>query len=245
MKVAVCVSGIPRSGRPSRDISLNMVNVEKAFPNADVFFGTWESYVQRASALYPQRNILSMVEPVIDYHPYIDAPADVIHTEKLRKMIRQSHSNETLREQYSHQTKQIIAHANMVSSIPATYNVIVRVRYDTYVSVKADFTEFLNRCEKDGTTFGFAWMPGRSNFDEVYTIESGSQYQERFLFDQLIIHRRDRFDPDIVYRLSSQRRLLPAEFGWWQVLGEPFDNNYQCVCGWANPDKSVDEVYLK
>jgi hypothetical protein len=186
-----------------------------------------------------------MVEPVMDYHPYIDAPTDLIKTEKLRKMIRQSHNNEILREQYSHQTKQIIAHANMVSTIPKDYNVVIRARYDTYVSARADFNQFLNQCENDGKTFGFAWMPGKSNFDEIYVIDRGSQYHDRFLFDQLIIHRRDRFDPMMVYQLTAEKKLLPAEFGWWQVLGEPFGNNHECICGWANPDKSVDEAYFK
>lgn len=244
MRIAICVSGLARSGRPERDITLNLDSVKRAFPTADVFLGTWSNHVKHVSNLFPGHYVLSIDEPKLDYHPYIDAPDDVVRTDKLRKMIRQSHNDAMLRERYSHQTKQIIAHAEMVRSLPSVYDVVVRVRYDTYVSQKADFTEYVHASVLERKAFGFAWMQGMTDFDESKPIERDSQYRERFLFDQLIIHRGDMLDPSFVRALSNNGKLLPAEFGWWQVLSEPYGDNHTCVCGWANPDKNVDTRYF-
>jgi len=245
LKVAVCVSGLARSGRPDRDISLNLKSVKRAFPMADVFLGTWSQHANHVGHLFPEYRILPIIEPNIHYHPYIDAPYDIIRTDKLRKMVRQSHNDAMLRERYSHQTKQILAHAAMVDNLPTPYDAIIRVRYDTYVSQQADFAEYLSICISQQRAIGFAWMQGVTDFDVATPLPSDSQYRDRFLFDQLIIHTANTFDPSYVRKLSDEKRLLPAEFGWWQVLSEPYGDNHLCVCGWANPDKNVDERYFK
>ena len=245
MKVAVCVSGIPRSGRLERDITKNLKSVVCALPQADVFIGTWDAYYSKAKDLFGlNKNIWSFEEPVINYHPYIDIPETLVKTDKLKKMIKQSHDSAELRKHYSHQTKQIIAHGLMVNQLFPRYDVIIRVRFDTFVYKGADFNPYITECFETGTTFGFAWASAIGDFNKDRRLPKDSQYSERFLFDQLIIHRMDRFDPSLVFDLSKRHLLLPAEFGWWQVMSEPYNNTHVCVCGWANPDKNVEDKYL-
>lgn len=244
MKVAVCISGLPRSGRLDRDITLNFDSVRKKFIGADFFFGTWESHHSKTQQLFPDFAVQSLVEPNINYHPYIDAPSDLVVTEKLRKMIHQSQINSTLRDIYLHQTKQIIAHAMMVESLPTHYDIIIRARYDTFVSTEADFTPYINDCFSTKRAIGFAWVPTICNFNDAKPVPKDSQYCNRFLFDQLIINRKDMIEPLYIFELSKNKRLLPAEFGWWQVLSEPYGNNHLCMSGWANPDKSIDGRFL-
>ena len=44
-----------------------------------------------------------------------------------------------------------------------------------------------------------------------------------FLYDLLIIHRRDMFDPDHTLKLLVNHNLQYGELGWTQMLCEPYD----------------------
>jgi hypothetical protein len=44
------------------------------------------------------------------------------------------------------------------------------------------------------------------------------------LGDFMIIHRADRFDPDHVWGLYEDKKLLTGEGGWFQIMAQPYHN---------------------
>ena len=241
MRVAVCISGLPR-GKPGRDITLNFLNLKRNFPNADFYMGTWKGQESLMQRLFPNEPVWYFDEPTIDYHPYLDI-AEEDTFERIKKPISISQTNEEFRATSSHQTKQIIAHALMVDNLPKLYDVIIRARFDTFTSPLATFDPYIKNAYDNKRAIGFACLKHHwHEFNTAHEITEPT-YTNRFLFDQLIIHSCEIIDTAQIYALSQERKLLPAEFGWWQILSH--NNNHRCVSGWAEHDRSVPAHYLK
>ena len=240
MKVAVCISGLPR-GKPGRDITLNFLNLKRNFPKADFYMGTWKGQESLVQTLFPDENVWYFDEPVIDYHPYLDIAEEDIF-KRIKKPISICRTRETFRETSSHQTKQIIAHALMVDKLPKKYDVVIRVRYDTFTSPVAEFERYTKNAHTNKRAIGFACL--KHHWSEFNSAHEVTENVERFLFDQLIIHSIENINTTEIYSLSQEKKLLPAEFGWWQVLSHPHNDNHLCVSGWANPDRSVETRFL-
>ena len=240
MKVAVCISGAPRSGLSKRDLRKNYDMLVSNFPTADFYFGSWKGYEDTITKFYSDKDVWFFDEPQLDYHPFIDITIDN-PTPKLSKMIKQSKDNPKFRETSTHQTKQILAHCYIVDRIE-DYDVVIRVRYDTATYKGADFVPYIQDAYDNNRAIGFATLnPGSDSFSR--TVEQrNNDYHNQFLFDQLIIHPKKLLDTKSVYRLHDEHRLVAAEHGWWQVLSG--SNNHRCIAGWANPDKSVNSKFL-
>ena len=52
-----------------------------------------------------------------------------------------------------------------------------------------------------------------------------------YLPDNMIMHRREHFDSDLVKTLHKEKNLAPAEFGWYQVMSEPYGDIHTSVHG--------------
>ena len=48
-----------------------------------------------------------------------------------------------------------------------------------------------------------------------------SQDWGSYLMDVMIMHPRKLLDTEHAFKLHEEKKLLPAEVGWWQVLSEP------------------------
>lgn len=220
MKVAVCVSGQIRG-----DYNKCIDQLRLNFPNADFFVSTWKGVETEAAALF-------FDEPVMDYHPYGDIPKELILSERLAEKIPRFMANPHEVERTSHQTKQILAHAYMVETYP-DYDVYVRSRWDTYTYPDANFEPFVVCAHNDKNAIGFG-TPSQ-NISRI-SEEINNPYTQYFLFDQLIIHSRDAFDPEYVYKLHKEKKLIAAEWGWYQVMSA---GGHRCMHGWANPISHV------
>jgi hypothetical protein len=53
----------------------------------------------------------------------------------------------------------------------------------------------------------------------------------------MILHPRKLFDTNLVYKYHEECKLLPAENGWYQILGEPHNDSHLCVYGGAQIEK--------
>ena len=239
MKIAICISGIARPN------SIRNVELVKQSFGGDVFFATWESTVNEHSAkfecdLYP--------EPKINYNPWTDKNCVCMHYKY------HGYKNKFLAGEYStnsklmNATKQIIAHAYQLQDLPAEYDLIIRTRWDTYVSPKVDFAKYINESYNEYKAVGFAVRGGRHNdvhkfkeYEQIYVNETTPPQYSRdwawWLNDNLIIHPRSLFDCDKALRLDADRKLLPAEYGWYQMLS--VDDNHKCVYGGAAIDRYV------
>ena len=57
--------------------------------------------------------------------------------------------------------------------------------------------------------------------------------------DPLIIHPRKLFKTEDVWQLHKDKKLLPVEYGWWQILSKPYDDgeSHDCIYGGATIDR--------
>lgn len=246
MKVAVCVSGLPKS-KIREDLRPNIERLEENFPDADFYFNTWLDQKDYINKYFADKVVTFFPQPEMHYHPFIDADKNFHEvTPKLAKTIDQAKKNAVFRETSSHQTKQILAHANVADYIALEeYDILVRARWDTWTAknAKKHFNNFIGIAAKMNCAVGFGTLKEHwSVFDRPFDMSSNEGYHHNFLFDQLIIHPRKIFDTYKVRKLYKEKLLLAAEFGWWQVLSK--NNNHISISGLANPDRSVASEFL-
>jgi hypothetical protein len=252
MRIAFCVSGIPRSGigqseKIHENFHRNRKSHARAFPSADFYYGTWNEYEEIVKNSFPDDSIVSFEEPAIDYHPFYDISPEFMWSERLVKIVPKYKTIKDHRQdRYIHQTKQILCHAYLIDhfNLKEKYDIIIRARYDTYISHQANFQRFLDDVHENPKAVGFALLKD-NNFDQIKTIPKDAPNGKRFLFDSLIIHSSKIFDTEEVYKLNSAQNLLPCEFGWFQTMSYPYGENHQCYSGWANADRAVPNQYLK
>jgi len=255
MKIVVCVSGAFKAdgenidgGRREtdtvRNFKINRTNLINAFSGADFYFSTWDTHEDAYRKVFGLEGLHIFPEPKIEYHPFIDVKNPLVNTPKFMKTVKHAKSDRVFWERSSKQTRQILAHAFSFETLSSDYDIVVRARHDTFVYKYANFTDLIYEAAKESKAIGFATT--KDYLKTFYTIHkmTGTEYSDQFLFDQLIIHPKKIFDPHKVYELHHDRELLPAEFGWYQVLSYP-KNNHECYCGWVNPDKHVPKEYIK
>ena len=255
MKLAVCVSGVPRSGvgekqELNRDFKRNVRNLKKNFPGANFFFGTWRPYGNVLDKELPGQDYWLFDEPKAHYHPYLDMkPVDMV-SDKMREYAGIYRKKPRLHERTRHQTKQILCHAMMVDKLPEKYDVIIRSRFDTFTLHDVDFNKYVINTYKNKTAIGFAclkphWPTFQVNREQLDADPDGKLSHYRYLFDALIMHHGDCINTKSIYKLHQDKKLCPAEFGWYQVLSKPYNDNHRCISGWANADRCVLKQFLK
>ena len=243
MKIAVCVSGACRSGVKNRDFRRNYDNLKICFPDADFYYGAWKGDEAIVEKHFSDQNVTYFDEPEMHYHPFIDIDMDE-NMGKLNKSISHATSNLAFRERSSHQTKQIIAHCKLINTLPQKYDIIVRCRYDTIVYNGANFEQYINSSYSSQCAIGFAVLKIKTDTNAFTNVQEqcGNDYHRSFLFDQLIIYYNDLLNTAKVFEMHQQKKLIAAEHGWWQVLSGGI--RHRCIAGWANPDKSVNTIFL-
>jgi len=252
MKVAVCLSGICR-GKVQR----NLQELRKHFPY-DYFFSTWEGREEEAKKLLPGEEILTFPEPKMHYHPVIDIPEELVTTPKMRIHRKNynagQYSNRTdgygvnMRTRTLNHTKQILAHAYQLQTLDPSYDMIIRVRYDVLVSDKVDFTKYLNDSYNNREAIGFGVRGTRhktihafKEVEKVYPNEMTPSHVSHdwgwYLMDPLIFHPRSMFDIGRTLKLHEEKKLMAAEWGWYQILSKPYGDNHRCIYGGAQIEK--------
>lgn len=246
MKIAICFSGICR-GNVSR-------NIEHALHHfkGDVFFASWkgrESDIQKEGI--ESNNIFYVDEPEMHYHPILDVN-DVLSPKlkSIKKNMIQKRPGfgDEYYERTLNHTKQILIHKELLNHIPEEYDMIVRMRYDTFLSKKVDISKYLDRSYNHQIAIGFGTRSTRhKNIDILYEIpklypsqnspSTLSQDWGWYIMDPLILHPRRLFSLDRVDLFHSEKKLLVAENGWYQILSQPYGDTHECVYGAAQIEK--------
>ena len=245
MKVAVCLSGICR-GKVQR----NLDALKEHFPY-DYFFATWKGREAEASKILPGVEIQTFEEPKMHYHPVIDIPEELVTTPKM-KAYRQKFQNggygHDMKVRTLNHTKQVLGHAYQLQTLDPSYDMIIRVRYDVLVSDKVDFTKYLEESYNNKEAIGFGVRGGRHksihNFKEIEKIYPNEMTPPDvshdwgwYLMDPLIFHPRSLFDVGRTLKLHEEKKLMAAEWGWYQVLSKPYGDNHRSVYGGAQIEK--------
>lgn len=242
MKIAVCISGVCR-GKVKR----NLDNMKRHFPDADYFYATWtgrEGDCVKAGI----KDFKSYPEPKMNYHPIKDIdgpPAPKLMIQK--KKCQTGEYNGQWQSKTQHHTKQILIHDMLLKDIPDDYDMIIRLRFDTWLSGQVDFSEYLQKAYKKNIAVGFGTRTSRHrNVDllsEVLKIypngrdDSVSQDWGWYIMDPMIFHKRELWDHNLVKELHENKQLAAAEFGWYQVLSEPYGDSHTSVYGGAQIEK--------
>lgn len=243
MKIAVCVSGICRG-----NVQQNLEHARYHFPTADYFFATWKNRDEDITSSLGQVNYQTYDEPIMQYHPVLDihefpAPKLIKH----KKQRKSGKLDEVWEERTVHHTKQILIHNMLLRDLPSEYDMIIRLRYDTFLSKEVDFSNYLTKSynEKIAIGFGTRWSRHK-NLDQLVEVpkiypdgknDSISQDWGWYLMDPLIFHPRVLWNHDLVDTLHNSKRLVAAEYGWFQILSEPYDHNHLSVYGGAHIEK--------
>jgi hypothetical protein len=226
MKVAVCVGGLTY-----QDSDNLMAELQARFPNYSFFFGIWKG---RENDLSKKLGAYSFDEFEPTYHPYLDIdkktwPPNIDHIVNVlnEKIARNDH---TWSNKCYHQTKQIIMHSHMLDVIPEEYDMIIRTRYDIWLYDKTiPYEKFVEESFNLNKPIGFARKMSSQN--GPYWSAKGTHrnhWWEGFLCDLILMHPKKLFKKEKVWKLHEEKKLLAAEFGWYQALCDDRSENHDC-----------------
>lgn len=227
MRVAVCVSGVCRGG-----LKRNNERLKEKFPGADYYYATWIGYQKEFRQAFTEACEF-FPEPSPHYHPYLGIDKQDYTCPIYEKAVAWCAAGGEDRIAWTlHHVKQILIHFWLADTIKDRYDVIVRTRFDAYVSRKANFAPYIldTYTNHRANCFGTTRPEG---FDSPFEVEPKGIHLN-WMLDSLIIHNADKVNRAKVDDLYQSKRLHAAEFGWHQVLGKHRNHS-----GWVNPDHSV------
>jgi len=224
MKIALCINGVYRPWvTPKPPVLINMM--KDVLKPTDIFLHTWTEH--KDSNPY---DTLHCPEPVLDYHPVDDVDVGIDHTKFISYKQYKTVHNKT-----ANRSKQLLGYADLLSKIPDDYDLIIRARWETIVSQSFDFDKY-KKIALDKGPVGFMIRPnrGQSIHKDLPVSENKDDDWYQFLPDALIFHRREHYNIEYVHRLHQSKQLLPAEWGWYQIMSEPYGVIHTSVHGGAD-----------
>jgi hypothetical protein len=236
MKLAVCVSGLVRGEYLKRNNEV----LKLKFPNADFYYATWTRDEKKFRENFLNDSCFIFDEPDMHYHPYskevlVSAEVKPHYENSMKLMFSNGKINKDKYEWLLNSTKQILIHAMLLEQIKKDYDVIVRTRFDAYLweNEQADFSKFVENCFNERTTHGFGILAHENNHKMLHANpeKKNSKFTYR-VCDFLIIHQRNMIDSEKVFSLHKNKQLRGAEYGWYQLLSEPYARNNKNWLGW-------------
>ena len=209
MKVIALYSGLVREFKDWEE------NHKRITQHCDtILYTTWEGRPTPKN-----KDCITFPEPEIDYKP-MQVPEAVERWPRMK-----FHLNN---ESQMWLTKQIIAHQLACNYINSDeYDVIIRMRYDIYVG-DHDWKLVINRVANENIVISFGgWngvMDRTKNIHENFilpTSENGGTKMEGQILDFMNIHPGYKMKDGI--KLHNEKKLMPANLGWQQVLGDPYE----------------------
>lgn len=223
MKVAICIGGLVYP-----DTIPQMKKLKNRFPEYDFFYGVWRG---RENVISNSLNAWAFEEFEPTYHPYLDIdPTGLPPTFGIIKEKMKNRADMALIPKAWHQTKQILMHSHMLNGIPPEYDMIIRTRYDIDLFDNTiNFEKFVNQSYHHNQAIGFAqgFSAHPSPLFDPKPQPKWYKTWDGYLMDLVIMHPRHMFNHELVQSLHEQKKLLAAEWGWYQILSEPFGSNHQ------------------
>tara|TARA_R110000868_G_scaffold62200_3_gene188170 strand:+ start:18784 stop:19554 length:771 start_codon:yes stop_codon:yes gene_type:complete len=250
MKIAIGITGlykaIFRNGEFS--VSKSIQQMKEKF-NADVYYHTWSNRDRQGDHPVPEEfktigKFYRKEEPKMNYHPIMDIDRDTLDV--TCKKFQWYQKTKTSANKTINATKQHLGYADLFQFIPDTYDLYIKTRWDVDINPKFDFEQFYDTVINEGPV-GFMTRSSGINFldykstehkivKKVLAKDDASDINhndwENKIADSLIIHKREHFDPDMVWNLHRKKELVGAEWGWWQLMSKPFGGkNHTSVYG--------------
>lgn len=251
MKIGVFVSSQIRG--EVKKIRRNLNLLKDAFPTGELILGIWD-YQEEQAHIYSDlvKEILIIKEPVIHYDPYIDNPNALANWQYQKKL-------KSPNERHKHQTKQILAHNELMNRYGKEYDIIIRARWETVVGFTINFLQYVKEALDDDRVIAISTRMDYhreilsigefSSSEYLYmhhrNSETGKAYlaqaDNKMLLDNgILIHKSQDWSVDLVNELHSTKKLLAAEFGWYQVLiGNTQNKKWKHYDGGASLSRSM------
>jgi len=242
MRVAVAVGGQLRMSDDMLRLTYDLWR--DAFPTADIILAVWsQDYAERSEIVDSFDAKVEIIEEYdIHYHPY-EENRDVVDTWNFKKKLLFPNPTRHL-----HQTKQILNHNKLMKKYGSDYDVVVRTRFDSITSPVQNFEPYLRDCYENGTVISIQDMSAvkkKRKFFSIYNLHNPRADQYMVFDGGLVIHSVDRWKPDLVEHLHNTKKLLAAEFGWWQVLVGDRDVAYKIYDGGAQLTRCVKKTDIQ
>ena len=230
MNTAILITGQYRPKvKNAKDLIQNIINIFKC----EIFFHTWSDDVQTTPIEYHNRLVFCK-EPTVNYHPI----SDIEWVGKHGKW-KEYKDKKLLYNKTQNANKQLIGYADLLNKIPDHIDMCIRTRWDMMVSNKVDFKPWIQHAYENGPV-GFMTRGGRGHdVDKLVPLTEEAQNDKYddwygYLPDSLIMHRREHFDTSLVTKLHSEKNLAPAEWGFYQVMSEPYGDIHTSIHGGAH-----------
>ena len=221
MKVAVIFTGLVR---PQKNLYEHSIKKMKAlFPNADFFYTTWKGYEEFdwMTSYYEEPKLkyfadYKVFKESIKQMREINNKSDPKY-KALRNRLRDKKKARNL-------IKQHLGYALAFDEHVTNHDIAIRVRYDLKFFDDITFEDMDQACD---LVYGSERPIGigalHPDISQAGTLTLCDN-QRSLLGDFMIIHRADRFDPDYVWALYEDKKLLTGEGGWFQIMANPYYN---------------------
>jgi hypothetical protein len=245
MKVAVCVGGQLRMEDDILKLTIDLL--KDAFPDADFFFEVWKQDAKdRPESLKFLDGTVHLFEEYdIDYHPYEDNRT-AVDTYNFKKKLLNPNPTRHL-----HQTKMILNHDTMNKTYLRDYDVVVRTRYDSIISSTESFDYYVKLCHNGQYVISVMDFSGDRKKRKFFNSNGISDHTynhntSRMVNDGgIILYPPKIWDSQAVDRLHNDKKLLAAEYGWYQVLVEATDSEHLIFDGCAKLTRCVNKRDMK
>jgi hypothetical protein len=238
MKTAILITGQYRPHVNNKKAKQLIALMEKVF-KTHMFFHTWSDAVTEVPVEYHDR-LVYCKEPEVDYHPVSDVSKNGYNAKHGKWELYTT--KRLLYNKMANANKQMLAYADLLSKIPDDFDVLIRMRWDILVSDQVDFKPYLKKAYEEGPV-GFMTRPIRKHdINQLIELPKEDTHQEQdfimddwygYLPDNMIMHRREHFDLDLVKKLHEEKKLAAAEWGWYQIMSEPYGDIHTSVHGGA------------
>ena len=218
MKIAVCISGLTR-----KNPEIHCNKIKSVFPNADFYYHTWNG------RKYPNEfNVLTSPEPTVNYHPILDT-----NQNKSTKLEWYRKNKKNIPSKQLNATKQILAHKFLVCQLEKKYDIIIRTRWDAQISNNIDYAPYLEMAYDVGPVGFMTRFLKKDNINKLRVLEKNKSETNWYCYlpDVLIMHKPEHFDTEYVETLHKNKQLLPAEWGWYQTMSEPYGDIHTSIRG--------------
>jgi hypothetical protein len=214
-RVAVCVSGIVRK---NSDVCIERINQILPF---DTYYGVCINI--HNEPLKNLNNVIEMYQPEPEYHPYYveDRFAPNCPTYHRYRNFKIPDKGNYQRTKLGY--LEVLNSYNLINKIPEHYDLIIKCRFDVFISKEINFMKLIQHVIDKEQTIGIANL--LKNTDENEPFKFGYNRKEPyqinsdiFLLNFIIIHKRNNIAN--VHQLIKQKRLLPAEYGYYQAFGQ-------------------------
>jgi len=210
MKIAILYSGLYRKWDGW------MQNHLSNLPKGDIYLSTWESERPKVDV----DRMRYFPDPKPTYNCYQVPEFMEVHGEHLQ---HKGSEIPRLKTGYF----QHLAHWLLLDSIKKNYDIIIRMRYDTFLGNTDKLMELCEQCNRDGASIGIGNTNRKDDENKLMAFQPLLPFRasKPFLLDFMTIHKPEACLN--VCSLVEQERMMPTNAGWHQILGMNGFRNYR------------------